>query len=31
VLAESSSASITTDLIDKGVRLVQSLVSGSVQ
>jgi len=31
VLAESSSASVTADLIDKGVKLVQSLVSGSGQ
>ncbi|MDD1652558.1 MAG: hypothetical protein LUO86_05960 [Methanomicrobiales archaeon] len=31
VLAESSSASITADLIDKGVKLVQSLISGSTQ
>ena len=31
VLAESSSASTTADLIDKGVKLVQSLVSGSTQ
>ncbi len=31
VLAESSSASTTADLIDKGVKLVQSLVSGSTR
>jgi phosphoglucosamine mutase len=31
VLAESSSASATADMIDKGVKLVESLVSGSRQ